>query len=227
MDQNHHIKSPLKYGLQYLKKYRIKLALAIIWSTLFAIIPMQIPIITGTLVDGLDLDKNNNDKLLLLYGVIEVGKTSYEILFFGLVSLIIIAISYGFTSHLAISSRAIVSRNFAFELQKALIKKLEFMSLDIHSNYGAGDLLNRAIIDTNNVRPFVESTIIKSITNVVRISYPLLMLFIIEPFLALLISLILPAQIFIIRNFESKIHKASRQLRNDKARLTILQQESL
>jgi ATP-binding cassette, subfamily B, bacterial MsbA len=219
--------SPLKYGLKYLKKYRTKLAFAIFWSILFVIIPMQVPVITGTLVDGLTINNSRNDKPLLFYGLIEVGKSAYEVLFFSLVSLIILAISYGIASHLRISLRAIVSKNFAFELQRILVRKLEFLSLDIHTKHGSGDLLNRAIIDTNNLRPFVEATIIKSITNVIRISYPLIMLFVIDPFIALVASLILPAQYFIIKSLQSKISDVSRQLRNDKARLTMLLKEDL
>jgi ABC-type multidrug transport system fused ATPase/permease subunit len=219
--------SPLKYGLKYLKKYRTKLAFAIFWSILFVIIPMQVPVITGTLVDGLTINNSRNDKPLLFYGLIEVGKTAYEVLSFSFISLIILAISYGIASHLRISLRAIVSRNFAFELQRILVRKLEFLSLDIHTKHGSGDLLNRAIIDANNLRPFVEATIIKSITNVARISYPLVMLFVIDPFIALVASSILPAQYFIIKSLQSKISEVSRQLRNDKARLTMLIKEDL
>ena len=220
--------SPLKYGLRYLKKYRTKLAFAIFWSILFAIIPMQVPIITGTLVDGLTMGNSSIDKPpLLLYGIIKVGTSQYEVLSFSLISLIILAIAYGITSHLRISSKAIVSRNFAFELQRVLISKLEFLSLEIHTKHGSSDLLNRAIIDTNNLKPFVEATIIKSITNVVRISYPLLMLFVIDPFIALVASSILPAQYFIIKSLQSKISEVSKQLRNDKARLTMLLKEDL
>src|ERR671922_51568 len=104
--------SPLKYGLKYLKKYRTKLAFAIFWSILFVIIPMQVPVITGTLVDGLTINNSRNDKPLLFYGLIEVGKSAYEVLSFSFISLIILAISYGIASHLRVSLRAIVSRNF-------------------------------------------------------------------------------------------------------------------
>ena len=46
--------SPLKYGIKYLKKYRIKLGSAIVWSVLFAVILTQVQVITGTLVEGID-----------------------------------------------------------------------------------------------------------------------------------------------------------------------------
>jgi ABC-type multidrug transport system fused ATPase/permease subunit len=55
--------SPLKYCIKYLKKYRIKLGSAIVWSVLFAVIPTQVPVITGTLVDG--IDNSDDDKPVL------------------------------------------------------------------------------------------------------------------------------------------------------------------
>jgi ABC-type multidrug transport system fused ATPase/permease subunit len=215
--------SSLKYGLRYLKKYKGRLLLAIFWSILFVLIPMQLPVITGTLIDGLTI----KDKPILVYGIFEVGKTSYDIIFFGFVSLIVVAIAYGFASFLRISSRSIISRNFVFDLQRALIRKLEFLSLDIHKKYGSGDLLNHTIVDTNNVRPFVEVTIIKSITNIFRISYPLIMLFIIDPFLAIVAYSILPIQFFIIRSLQSRISSMMKQQRDDKSRLTTLLKENL
>ena len=162
--------SILKYGLKYLKKYKGRLFFAIFWSILFVLIPMQIPVITGTLIDGLTI----KDKPILFYGIIKVGETPHEMIFFAFVSLIILAIAYGIASFFRISLRSIISRNFVFDLQRALIRKLEFLSLDIHKKYGSGDLLNHTIVDTNNVRPFVQVTIIKSVTNIVRISYPLI-----------------------------------------------------
>ena len=71
-----------------------------------------------------------------------------------------------------------------FELQRAMVQKLEFLSLGIHKKYGSGNILSHIIVDSNNVRPFVETTIIKTTTNIVRITYPLVILFIIDPLLS-------------------------------------------
>ncbi|MGI9010697.1 MAG: ABC transporter ATP-binding protein [Nitrososphaeraceae archaeon] len=215
--------STLKYGLQYLKKYKGRLFLAIFWSILFVLIPMQLPIITGTLIDGLTI----KDKPILFYGIIKVGETPHEMILFAFVVLIILAIAYGLASFFRISLRSIISRNFVFDLQRALIRKLEFLSLDIHKKYGSGDLLNHTIVDTNNVRPFVQVTIIKSITNIIRISYPLIMLVLIDPFLAIVAYSILPIQFLIIRKLQLRISNVLKKQRNDRSRLTTLLKENL
>ena len=213
----------IKYGFKYLKNYKGRLFLAIFWSILFVLIPMQLPVITGTLIDGLTI----KDKPILLYGIIKLGETTHEMIYFAFVSLIILAIAYGIASFFRISLRSIISRNFVFDLQRALIRKLEFLSLDIHKKYGSGDLLNHIIVDTNNVRPFIQVTIIKSITNIVRISYPLIMLFIIDQFLALVAYSILPIQFFIIRKLQTRISNVLKKQKNDRSRLTTLLKENL
>jgi ABC-type multidrug transport system fused ATPase/permease subunit len=249
--------SPIRYGLKHLKVYRTKLIQAILWSVLFVLLPMQVPVITGTLIDGLNMQEdeigevikgltdnnstsavaNNNstnDKTnsynvnpFMLYGLINIGKTPTEVLTFSIISLIVIAIAYGLTAYLRTSSRSIISRNFVFELQKSIVQKLEFLSLDIHTKYGSGDLLNRTIVDTNSVRPFVEGSIIRVTANIARMAYPLLMLFVIDPRLALIASSILPLQLIIVRKLQSKIRTVSRQVRNDRAKLTTLLKENL
>jgi ABC-type multidrug transport system fused ATPase/permease subunit len=216
-------KSIIKYGLTFLKRYRIKLIIAIFWSVLFVIIPMQIPIITGTLVDGLDESGENP----ISFYSIEIGKTPYDALKFGIVSLLSVSLLYGITAYLRISHASTVSRKFVFELQRSIVQKLEFLSLDIHRKYGSGDLLNHIIVDTNNVRPFVETTIIKTITNIARISYPLVILVLIDPFLAMVAYSILPVQYLSIRKIQSKISQILSQQRNDKSRLTTLLKENL
>jgi ABC-type multidrug transport system fused ATPase/permease subunit len=222
--------SPTKFALKHLKKYRIKLALAIIWSILFLIIPMQIPVITGALIDGLNIFSNGIDhdnKRVWFYGVIELGQSREQVLNFAIITLTIVAIGYGISAYQRYYSRAIISRNFVFHLQRALLQKMEFLSLDVHAKYGSGDLLNRAIVDTNSVRPFIEGAIIRAAANIVRISYPLLLLLIIDPFLALISFSILPVQLMLMRVLQSRVRTASRKVRNNRAKLTMLVKENL
>jgi ATP-binding cassette, subfamily B, putative efflux pump len=191
---------------------------------------MQIPVITGALIDGLNIFSNGVDhgnKRVWFYGVIELGQSRDQVLNFAIITLTIVAIGYGISAYQRYYSRAIISRNFVFHLQRALLQKMEFLSLDVHAKYGSGDLLNRAIVDTNSVRPFIEGAIIRAAANIVRISYPLLLLLIIDPILALISFSILPVQLMLMRVFQSRIHTASRKVRNNRAKLTMLIKENL
>ena len=114
-----------------------------------------------------------------------------------------------------------------FELQRAMVQKLEYLSLGIHKKYGSGNILNHIIVDSNNVRPFVETTIVKTTTNIVRISYPLVLLFIIDPILALIAYSILPPLFFTIKLMHSKLSDIMKRQRNDRSELTTLLKENL
>jgi len=181
---------------------------------------MQIPILTGSLIDGLNGDDVN------VYGIISID-SSQKILEFSIMGLVFVAVAFGITAYFRTISKAKISRHFVFELQRKLAKKLEVLSLDKHGQYGIGDLLNRAILDTNSVRPFVESTIIKTVVNVIRIVYPFILLFMIDPVLAAMASSILPLQFFLTRNLQVKMRKTARRVRKRRAKLTTFLKEDL
>ncbi len=213
--------SPTKYVLLYLKKDRARLASTIFWAVLFAIIPMQVPILTGALIDGLQ------GKHVGIYGVIGLSSEPGQVVSYTVIGLIIIAALYGITAHFRISSRAKLSRHVVSELRKALLQKFEVLSLDIHTKYGSGELLSRAILDTQSLRPFIERGIIKTSISIAQICYPLVMLFILDFFLASLASSILPIQWVITRALQRKLHRASRRARKAQAKFTTVLKESL
>ncbi len=213
--------SPVKYVLARLKRDKVRLARAVFWAILVVIIPMQVPILTGALIDGI------HGKEVRIYGFIELHSTREEIVNYLVIALIIIGASYGIAEYFRSVSLAKVSRHFVSELRKDLVRKLEALSLDIHAKYGPGELLNRAILDTQFLRSFIDSSIVKTFINIVRTAYPLVMLFILDPFLASLASSILPAQWLITRRLQKKLHTASRQARTAQANLTTILKENL
>lgn len=211
----------LSYVFGYLKKDKIQLSLAIFWSIIFVIIPMQIPILTGALIDGI------HQKHVKIYGLFEFPQSSEQILLFAIVGLFLIALGYGVSAYFRMITIAKVSRHFVSEIRKALIQKSISLSLDVHSKYGSGELLNRTMMDTQSIRQLVESAFIKTSTNIVRLAYPLVMLFIIDPYLTLISLSVLPVQLLITRKLQKKLHKASREARTTQAGLTTLVKENL
>lgn len=212
--------SPVKFAFRYLKEYKGRLAFAILCSIIFVIVPMQVPILTGALIDGITGNK------VKIYGHI-LDLSPEQILIFASVGLMIIAAAYGITAYFRTTSIAKVSRHFVSELRKALIQKLELMSLDIHGKYGSGELLSRVILDTQSTRQFVESVFIRTIINIVRVIYPASMLLLINPFLAAVASSILPFQWVLTRNLQKRLHQASIQARTTRAQLTTIVKENL
>ena len=90
-----------------LKIYKGKLLLAIFWSILFVVIPMQIPVITGTLIEGITI--KDKDKPILFYEV-KISDTPAEIILFGFISLTIVAITYGIDNIITIDNGKVVDK---------------------------------------------------------------------------------------------------------------------
>jgi len=184
-------------------------------------IPMQIPILTGALIDGIKGGEAT------IYGFIPLGTSSKQILELSIFGLILVAVLYGVAAYFGTTSKARISRNFVFDLQRELAYKIETLSLDNHGKFGSGDLLNRAILDTDSIRTFVESTILKTIVNVFRIIYPLMVLFIMEPVLAAIASSLLPIQFLLTQRLQKMMRKTARKIRKRRAKLTTFLKEDL
>jgi ABC-type multidrug transport system fused ATPase/permease subunit len=215
--------SPIRYVLYHLRNDKPKLFWAIFWSIIFVIVPMQVPLLTGALIDGI-----HHTKHAKIYGVIDfTSSTPQETVAIAVIGLLIIAGLYGTAAYFRTTSIAKVSRHFVSEIRKRLIQKLEVLSLDIHSKYGSGELLNRAILDTQSLRTFVESSLIKTTVRIVQMSYPIILLLLLDPLLAAITLSILPAQWLIIRNLQKKLHKTSRRAKKSRARLTTVIKETL
>ncbi len=212
--------STIKFGLHYLARYRVKLFLAILSSVLFVLIPMQIIVLTGTLLDSI------SGKAVSIYGIISIPTDPYNALTFLSLLMISLAICYGFIAYMRNITRALVTKKFIFELQKEMIQKIELFSLDIHTKFGAGELLNRSLIDVANTRSFVEDTVIKLVTNVIRVTYPLIFLFSINPFLAVISCSILPIQFLLTKKFQSKIHEILKKNKRKRDKLMTYLKES-
>lgn len=213
--------SPLRFIIRNLGKHKLRLVSAFFWSVLFVLIPMQVPILSGALIDGL------HGKPVALYGVIHLSGNQESVVESLAVALVLVAILSGTAAYFRSVSVARVSRHFITELRKTLVQKLEALSLDMHSKYGPGELLNRAILDTQTLRPFVDSIVIKNSSNVVRLTYPLAAVFLLDPFLAALASPVLVVQWLITRSLRRKLHSASRRARSSIANLTTVLKEHL
>ncbi|TRZ89604.1 ABC transporter ATP-binding protein [bacterium] len=214
--------SPLRYVLTHLKRDRLGLALALFWSLLFVIIPMQIPILTGALINAI------HKKPVKIYGLIDLtGMPAAQVIRYAFAGMIIIGALYGISAYFKTSCVARVSRHFVSELRKLLVEKLEALSLDVHALYGPAELLNRAILDTQTLRPIVESTVIKTSVNFLRLAYPIVMLFLISPYLTLLAISVLPVDWLITRSLHKKLHVASRRATTSQAVLVTNLKENL
>lgn len=212
--------SPLGFLLRRLRRHRAELALALTWSILFVVVPMQVPLFTGALVSGL------TGTSATLYGLVTLtGQT--EIVRVTIAALIGVAVAYGVTSYLAASSTAELSRMFVRDVRKDMIARLDRSSLDVHRRFGSGELMSRVMSDTESTRNFVQYVFFTNVQSVVRIVYPVAMLLLLDPWVALVTAAVLPAQWLVTRRFQTGLRRATRTARTTRGRLMASVKENL
>lgn len=212
---------PTRIALSYLRRHKFQFTIALFWRGIWEIIPMQIPILVGLIVDGL------TGKSVSVYGFSWSDKTSADVLQTAVIGLVAIALIYALSAYAYTIAQAKLSRRFVSTLRKSVIEKMMFLSLDHHQHYGAGEFLDRSLRDTRNMRSFIERVFIRTFTNTVRAIYPITMLFIINARLAVIALVIVPPLWFCAWYFQRKLHVATKKTMTSNASLTTVVKENL
>lgn len=212
--------SPMRFILRHLAGFRGAFVAALFWSVLFVVVPMQVPLLAGMLVNGL------LGQPASFYGIWTLTVPS-QIFWFAVVGLGIVAGAYGATAYLRAYSVAELGRTFVREQQKDLVRKLDASPMALHQRLGSGELLSRVITDTESTRSFVTQVFFNNVQNAVRVVYPVAVLVMLDPWIALAAVAILPAEWLASRRLQAGLRSASRTARATKGRLTAAVKENL
>lgn len=186
---------------------------ALFWRVVAILAPLQRPLLTGAIVDAL------TRKPVTLYGLHWGSGQSLEIVEAAALGLVILALVRSASSYLRQTSGAILSRSFVFDLRKRLIRKINLLSLDKHQELGAGELIDRTLRDTNTARQFLNQVFLRTLTNILRAGYPVVMLFMIDPIMAGATLSVLIPQWALTHFLARRLHKMIRQNRRRRSRL--------
>ncbi len=214
-------KHPLGLAFRYLQHEKLRLSNALFWRALFVVLPMQIPLLTGVIVDALSSEASS------LYGWNLAALSQLEVLQIVFFGLLLIAFIYGFVSYMNTISRAQLSRHFVSSLRVRIINKATLLSLDQQQAIGSGELLSRVITDAATMRRFLDRVFIQTLSNVLKVVYPVVMLLVINSRLALIAIAVLPIQVGITHYLQKNLHHTSRERRKTLASLTTNVKENL
>ena len=206
--------SPQRLALTLLGRHKAKLAAAGLWRAAYVLAPMQAPVLTGAIVDGL------TGKPATFYGWTATGVSAHGLLHIAALGLLLAAAAYGITAYGQMISAGRLSRAFVRRLRTTLLQRITYLSLDQHHRFGSGDLLDRTISDAAETRRFVERVFVQTLTNVLRVGYPVAMMFWIDPLLAFAALSILPPQVLLSRWLQQRLHTTTRKSRRTQAALT-------
>ena len=212
--------TPVRFVFRQLGRYRAEFVAALVWSIVFVIVPMQVPLLTGTLVNGI------TGQPASFYGLVTLSGQN-AVITYSIIGLLLTAAAYGATAYLSTASVSELSRTFVCGLRKDLIRKLDTASPEVHARFGSGELLSRVIVDTQSTREFVENVFFNTLQNVVRVIYPATLLFLLAPWVAVAAIAILPVQYILSRSLQRKLRLATRQARTTQGILTASVKENL
>ncbi|MEA1948113.1 MAG: ABC transporter ATP-binding protein [Thermodesulfobacteriota bacterium] len=214
-------KQPTRMAWSYLRHHKLRLIAAVFWRSLYELVPIQVPLLTGLIVDAL------TGGTISLWGINRYLTSPIAILQFAAAGLLGIALVYGVSSYGWTMATARLSRGFVTDLRRRLIAHAINLSLDRHLRIGAGGLIDRILRDTAATRSFLEKVFVRTLTNFLRAGYPLMMLFALDFRLALIALSVLPIQRLISRQLEQRLHASTRQRRNSDSMLLAVLKENL
>lgn len=212
--------SPLRFVFRGLGAHRGTLVAALAWSFLFVVVPMQVPLLTGYLVSGITGQGAN------FFGLVPLASPT-EVLAVAAAGLALAAAGYGVTAYLSTASVSELSRRFVADLRKALLHKVNTSSVEVQERFGSGELLSRILVDTQSTREFVETVFFSTVQNILRVAYPVIVLFLLSPAIALVAAAFLPVQYVVTRHLQRRLREATRVARTTQGELTARVKENL
>ncbi len=212
--------SPMRFVVRLLLRQRTALVTALLWSAAFVLVPMQVPLLTGYLVSGV------TGQGATFFGLVPVADPT-TVLTVAVVGLVLSAGAYAVAAYANTASVSELSRRTVATLRKALVHRLDTASGEVHERFGSGELLNRVLVDTQATREFVETVFFTTVQNVLRVAYPVVVLFLISPTIALVAAAFLPVQYLLTRHLQHRLRSATRVARATQGRLTASVKENL
>jgi ABC-type multidrug transport system fused ATPase/permease subunit len=101
------------------------------------------------------------------------------------------------------------------------------MSLDERRRFNSGDLLDRCLADSKGLRGFTQNVIIRIISNTVRVVFPVVFMFTIDPLLAVVVLAVIPLQSSISALLQRRLQRQTHVARGQEALHTSAVKEAI
>ncbi|MCF6296677.1 MAG: ABC transporter ATP-binding protein/permease [Flavobacteriaceae bacterium] len=207
----------LKYLNKYFYKYRFRLILGILITTIAKIFALQIP---ALIRDSLNVVENYNTHQL-----IELSQVKSQLII-NILYIVAAALISGFLTFLMRQTLIVMSRLIEFDLKNEIFQQYENLSLNFYKKNRTGDLMNRISEDVGKVRMYFGPAImytmnmlvlfVVAITKMININATLT-LYTLLPFPILSISIYILSRIInkrstVVQQYLSRITTFSQEL---------------
>ncbi len=194
--------------LKYFNKYKIKIALGILFILISNITQIYVPIFLKDAIDSLETSIN--------YDTL----THYAIL------IIVISVISGIFRYLIRQTIIVVSREIEFDLRQDFWTHIQKLPLRYFQNHTTGDIMAHATNDINAVRMFVGPAVMYFIDTAFRFCIILLIILSLSVKLTIYSLLPLPFLSYMVYYISKKIYKKFTLIQEKFSELTAKTQES-
>src|SRR5213592_450895 len=126
--------TPLRFAMQRLARHKGMASLALLWSVVFVVVPMQVPVITGAVIDSL------RGKHVHLYGIEMDPKVNqrerHRNVEIAALALLGVAAARGLSAYLRQRCINTLARRFVSETRQELLERVTRMPLERHFKIG-------------------------------------------------------------------------------------------
>jgi len=195
--------------LPYLKKYRARLLLGLVFVTIANAASSLIPKVVGTAIDALGTP----------------GFTTTTVFYYSLGVLGLTLIS-GFSMYMTRQTIIVTSRLVEYDLKNSLVQAIERQTALFFSNNSTGSLMALSTNDIASVREFLGPAIMYSANTVASFLFVLTLMIMVSPELTLYTILPLPIIAASTYLVGQKVHKMYKIVQEQYSNLTTTAQES-
>lgn len=210
-----------RFAWEQLGAHWVLLAVAIWWRVLFRLLPVQLPLFTGFMIDGL----NGRAGAVVQWAM--PSASPHQVVFAAGLALVALALASGIAAYCSGRASARLSGKATRELRGQVLEAWEYAPASFHREFPASVLFDRTLSETPGIGKFARDGIVEGVASGARLLYPAVMLFLIDPWMALLPLAALPLQICLTRFFQNRQGQFTDSIREGKSNLVRRVKENL
>lgn len=199
----------LRWIWNYLKDYKIKYAIGLMFVLIGAVVSLINPILGGIIVDE----------------VLEKGRVNLLIpILLSMISVVLVKNGIEYTYRMNFER---ISQNVLLSVRGDIFDKLLELDVDFYKNTKTGDLMARMTGDTNNLRHFISWVIYSVIANISIFIFAIVYLFFINPILTICMAVVCPFIVLVTLKMSKEIGPTFHKVREAYSRMNSVVQENI
>jgi len=188
---------------------------------LFRLLPVQVPLLTGALIDGLQ------GRSASVWGYVFPANSPAAVVEQAGMGLAVVALFTGISAYCSGRTTGRLTRVLVRQLRLCVLLSWEHASAAFHRRHGASGLFDRTMSETRSLGRFAQASLVEGSAAILRLLYPAAMLILIDPWMALLPMAALPAQFLLTQATQRRQARFTDAIRTGKSRLRRRLKENL